>query len=213
MKKTNLLLSSAVLLATVVPTATVNAAITATDKDASASTTAEFTVKPGELTLDSAPDFNFGEQSLKGILTKTIDQSNNNNIITPDGDDSHTKANENNETLNSDTKDLSITDYRGAGSVWALSATLSPFENKNADSTGTIIGQITLGTGAVISKTTNQIWDSTTANTNGQGTAKYDLSSKPASLSILSSENVQSGKYQATINWNLQNTAIKPSIG
>ncbi|GKQ42204.1 cell surface protein [Companilactobacillus sp. RD055328] len=216
MKKTNLLLATALLSGSILSTSSVVNAASAADpskdgievKDetsASATTTAEFSVEAGKLSFDSAPDFNFGQKSILDILKGEWQQKNN--LITDEHNDSHTTVNEDGDKLDAISIGiLQISDYRGAGSSWQLAASITDFTNK--DGKGSVKGVISvpgLNHGAAISNTSSVVWDSSNAKTNGQGVANADLSSG-ATLSLSDSQDIQAGKYNATINWSLQNT-------
>lgn len=211
MKKTNLFLVTTIVMSTILPATTVNAAITANDEGASASTTAQFTVKAGSLSLDSAPDFSFGEQNIADILPDTVMNQTSSNII--DDSFSREKATDVGEKLDN-TSSLKITDYRGAGNKWKLMASLSSFENVTPKATGSVTGSITFD-GKTIpggeNVTPAEIWNSDDAGSNGLGSKELPVNN--ATLKIDKATDIQAGTYQATVNWNLQNTSTEATKG
>lgn len=216
MKLTKILLLSTMVLGSIAVPSIANAAdgdvtptgIEATnDTPATAKTTGEFEVKAGKLTLDAAPDYNFGAHDIIDIIKDGASLDQIDNTVKNDAVDDH-----NTDTgLAKTTDKLQVTDYRGAGSVWDLKAEMTPFTNTSKDNAGTVDGVITLtglNEGAEIGSTSSTVWDSATAATDGQ--ASKDVEQKTgAKLGLSNATGVQAGVYDATITWTLENTAAQ----
>lgn len=239
MKQTKFALLAAVTLAgaTLINVAGVQAAgvtpgsgIEATAKDgkleAGATTTAEFNVKAGKLTLDAAPDFNFGTK--EGIDINTIMHADtdataisqiDNNVSTPVDKDSHGAS-----TINKDAvSTLQVSDYRGANNHWTLSTTMSQFTSANG---GTADGKILLDStklglsGKVIDTTqSTDIMDSaeavklaTSGNQEGLFTVARQLDAD-SKLELSNLKDIQNGVYDAAITWTLSDNPTTKSVG
>ncbi|KRM24135.1 WxL domain-containing protein [Latilactobacillus graminis] len=181
------------------------------DQAAEATTTAEFSVKAGQLTLDAAPDFNFGETSMQAIIKgdalKQVD-----NKVSGTHDDSH-NADGSIDKAAVDT--LQVSDYRGAGNHWTLSANMSQFTN--ATTKTAVGGVITLGGSqlGLNAKTisTNASADLLTSaaaaaasekNVEGLSTVSDTLAAgSTLKLNTADLKNIQAGTYNAAITWTL----------
>lgn len=178
-----------------------------------ATTTAEFNVNAGQLTLDAAPDFNFSKDvsgqtnpTISDIVNGSLAQVDN-TVKSEDGNDSH-KA-ENNSQLSTEKGVLQVSDYRGASSQWSLSAKLGTFTNKNGE--GKADGTITftdskLGLGSIAS-TDRVIWNSAVAPKNstveGAATSTAVLGQGASTLKLSNLQDIKAGQYDAAITWTL----------
>ncbi|WP_424348866.1 WxL domain-containing protein [Latilactobacillus sp. 5-91] len=233
MKQTKFALLAAVTLAgaTLINVAGVQAA-TVSDKvatkaiPAKATTTAEFTVKAGQLTLDAAPDFHFGDvdTTINNLKNDDLRQTSN-TVDNTHHNDGHTQtatpADGTQGNIDKDVNTLQVSDYRGAGSEWTLFAQLGEFKNIDTKSKGTATGVITIGKG-VDNLTTTTIGEDahvimntakTFKNTPeklGAQTTTADFSAtddKVSSLKLSELKNVVAGTYQAPITWTLMDGA------
>lgn len=216
MKLTKILLLSTIVLGSVaVPTAVnaegetpeTNNGIEATETaPAKATTTGEFSVDAGKLTLDAAPDYNFGKHSIMDITKKDASLDQVDNAVK-----NHTDSHDGKTGLATTTDTLQVSDFRGAGSQWDLNAVITPFTNKDAQ--GSVNGEIAL-TGlnkdAKINGSVSTVWTSDIAGTDGQASKKVDQKSG-AKLNLSGATNIQAGTYDAEITWTLANTAVKPA--
>lgn len=233
MKQTKFALLAAVTLAgaTLINVAGVQAA-TVSDKvatkaiPAKATTTAEFTVKAGQLTLDAAPDFHFGndDTTINNLKNDDLLQKNN-TVDSTHHNDGHTQtatpADGTQGNIDKDVNTLQVSDYRGAGSEWTLFAQLGEFKNIDTKSKGTATGVITIGKGVdnlttttigkdaqVIMNTANTL--KTTPEKLGAQTTTTDFSAtgdKVSSLKLSELNNIVAGTYQAPITWTLMDGA------
>lgn len=221
MKLTKILLLSTMVLGSIAVPSIANAADdgktptgveATTDTPATAKTTGEFEVKAGKLTLDAAPDYNFGAHDIMDIIKDNASLEQVDNTVKNQGTDDHTT----NKGLATTTNKLQVTDYRGAGSIWDLKAQITPFANTSKENAGTIDGIIALtglNSKAEIGKDESTVWDSTTAATNGVGSKDVDQTTG-ATLALSNAEGIQAGVYDATITWTLENTAAsKAALG
>lgn len=181
---------------------------------ATATTTAELKVKAGNLTLDAAPDFNFGKDAsgqtdptLSDIINGSLAQVGN-TVKTEDANDSHADLN---SKLSREKGVLQVSDYRGAGSQWSLSANLGTFTNTLGKENGTADGKIIftdakLGLGSIIS-TDKVIWNSEVAPKNstveGAATSTAVLGQGASTLKLSNLQNIKAGQYDAAITWTL----------
>ncbi|XRJ97100.1 WxL domain-containing protein [Latilactobacillus sakei] len=233
MKQTKFALLAAVTLAgaTLINVAGVQAA-TVSDKvatkaiPAKATTTAEFTVKAGQLTLDAAPDFHFGNDDTTINNLKNDDLLQTSNAVdSTHHNDGHTQtatpADGTQGNIDKDVNTLQVSDYRGAGSEWTLFAQLGEFKNIDTKSKGTATGVITIGKGVdnlttktigkdaqVIMNTANTL--KTTPEKLGAQTTTTDFSAtgdKVSSLKLSELKNIVAGTYQAPITWTLMDGA------
>lgn len=233
MKQTKFALLAAVTLAgaTLINVAGVQAA-TVSDKvatkaiPAKATTTAEFTVKAGQLTLDAAPDFHFGDVDTTINNLKNDDLLQTSNAVdSTHHNDGHTQtatpADGTQGNIDKDVNTLQVSDYRGAGSEWTLFAQLGEFKNIDTKSKGTATGVITIGKGVdnlttktigkdaqVIMNTANTL--KTTPEKLGAQTTTTDFSAtgdKVSSLKLSELKNIVAGTYQAPITWTLMDGA------
>lgn len=233
MKQTKFALLAAVTLAgaTLINVAGVQAA-TVSDKvatkaiPAKATTTAEFTVKAGQLTLDAAPDFHFGKDDTTINNLKNDDLLQTSNAVdSTHHNDGHTQtatpADGTQGNIDKDVNTLQVSDYRGAGSEWTLFAQLGEFKNIDTKSKGTATGVITIGKGVdnlttktigkdaqVIMNTANTL--KTTPEKLGAQTTTTDFSAtgdKVSSLKLSELKNIVAGTYQAPITWTLMDGA------
>ncbi|MDO1604483.1 WxL domain-containing protein [Lactobacillus sp. YT155] len=213
MKSSKLFLSSIVVISGLfLSTSTFVKAADDSDS-ATANTTAQFNVEPGQLNLKSAPDFNFGGHTLQDLMTlinNKASMSQSGNTVDPHSD-SH--------DITSDNSHLAVSDYRGSGNSWQLSASISDFKNLNG--TGTVSGLINLAgvnKDASISGSQSVIWTSDQAYTaqgeliDGQGESSIDMS-QGSTLTLSNPLALQSGNYQATVNWVLENTTQSATKG
>lgn len=213
MKQTKFALLAAITLAgaTLINVAGVQAAGVAVSDDnktpATATTTAEFNVKAGKLTLDAAPDFNFGEDlDIQEVIQKnSISQVNN--TVSHASDDSHKDGSINKDAVNT----LQVSDYRGAGNHWTLSANMSQFTNATTNTT--VSGVITLG-GSKVGLNDKTI--ATEVSADLLNSADLDAKNYPEGLSTVTDtldsgstlklnnpEKIQGGTYDAAITWTL----------
>lgn len=234
MKQTKFALLAAVTLAsaTLINVAGVQA-VTVSDKVATkatlakATTTAEFTVKAGQLTLDAAPDFHFGNDDTTTInnLKKDDLLQTSNTVDSTHHNDGHaqtaTPADGTQGNIDKDVNTLQVSDYRGAGSEWTLFAQLGEFKNIDTKSEGTATGVITIGKGVdnltttTIGKDAQVIMNTakTLENTPeklGAQTTTADFSTtddKVSSLKLSELKNIVAGTYQAPITWTLMDGA------
>ena len=193
---------------------------------AKATTTAEFTVKAGQLTLDAAPDFHFGDVDTTINNLKNDDLLQTSNAVdSTHHNDGHTQtatpADGTQGNIDKDVNTLQVSDYRGAGSEWTLFAQLGKFKNIDTKSKGTATGVITIGKGVdnlttktigkdaqVIMNTANTL--KTTPEKLGAQTTTTDFSAtgdKVSSLKLSELENIVAGTYQAPITWTLMDGA------
>ncbi|MDG2980127.1 WxL domain-containing protein [Latilactobacillus curvatus] len=166
-----------------------------TDTPATATTTGEFSVKAGQLTLDAAPDFNFGETGIAKVAAGvTLDQKDNTVTL---HDDDHTATD---GRISANAGVLQVSDFRGAGSKWTLNAVATPFTN----GTTSIDGTITLAgvnDKATISTTDATVWNSETAATDGAATKNVSMATG-ARLALPATKSTP-GTYQSKITWTL----------
>ncbi|ASN59277.1 hypothetical protein CG419_00905 [Latilactobacillus curvatus] len=211
MKQTQFVLFATITLAgaTLANTVGVKAADTS-DLKVSAKTTAQFTVKAGELQLDSAPDFNFGKDIdiptiMQGDLTQVTQGGNS-----VEGDsDSHIAATAPESKLNSETDTLQVKDYRGADSNWTLFASMGDFVN-TTDENSKATGVLTLkATGTSLENSTidnkNQvIMSSKNIAPALLGATTTTAQFKAGSTVKLSNQTrIKAGTYNAAITWTL----------
>lgn len=208
MKQTQFVLLATITLAgaTFANVAGVKAADTS-DLKVSAKTTAQFTVKAGELKLDSAPDFNFGKDiDIPTIMQGDLTQVDN----SVDGDsDSHIAATAPESKLNSATDTLQVSDYRGADSNWTLFASMGDFVN-TTDENSKATGVLTLkATGTSLENSTidnkNQvIMSSKNIAPALLGATTTTAQFKAGSTVKLSNQTrIKEGTYNAAITWTL----------
>ena len=230
MKQTKFALLAAVTLAsaTLINVAGVQAA-TVSDKvatkatPAKATTTAEFTVKAGQLTLDAAPDFHFGKDdtTINNLKNDDLLQTSN-TVDNTHHNDGHTQtatpADGTQGNIDKDVNTLQVSDYRGVDSGWTLFAQLGEFKNIDTNSKGTATGVITIGKG-VGNLTTKTIGEDAKVIMNTANTAKEELGAqtttadfsapgdKASSLKLSELKNIVAGTYQAPITWTLMDGA------
>ncbi|PWF99684.1 WxL domain-containing protein [Levilactobacillus bambusae] len=134
---------------------TVNAATT-NDK---VSTQAEFTVKNGDITLNSAPHLNFGETSLDKLTNGNVKLDLQNNTKTNGNDNTGKDA-------------LTVTNYDATAKTWNVTATASDFQETDK-STGAQNGTVLAGAKILVNTakvaTVNE--DSSKSNNQAKGTS------------------------------------------
>lgn len=155
--------------------------------DFSKTSTGQFSVTAGQLSLENIPNFDFGTANLKDLANGTTlkDQTTTNNT-------------------------LSISDYRGtSNSGWALTASLSDFINTKSSKsvTGAIAFATNNSASGSIGNEASQIWDNKTANLNGSGSVSAKVDNEKTSLTTEANSAVDSGNYEATVTWTLGNTS------
>lgn len=192
---------------------------------ATATTTAEFNVKGGKLTLDAAPDFNFGTKD--GIDINTIMHANHEAPITQISStdlkkhsDDHTKTGSINQSA---TDTLQVSDYRGVNNHWTLSTTMSQFTSANG---GTADGKILLdnaklglsdkvidtNTSNVIMTSADALSLATSGNQEGLFTVARQLDAG-SKLELSNLKDIQNGVYDAAITWTLSDNPTTKSVG
>lgn len=177
---------------------------------ATATTTAEFNVDAGKLTLDAAPDFKFGKDvsgqtnpTLSDIVNGSLVQVSN-TVTKEDTSDSHNAVG---NKLSKEKGVLQVSDYRGAKSEWSLSANLGTFTNGDSKADGKITftdAKFGLGT---ITSTDKVIWNSEVAPKSspveGAATSTAVLGQGASTLELSNLENIKAGQYDAAITWTL----------
>lgn len=223
MKKSLLVSATALALAAAATVAPMTVSAATTDGSAQGTTTAEFTVNAGgsttpggdkgsgvnkDLWLVNAPDMNFGTTTVAEIIAGTAAMNYQDGTV---------KAQTGDAAENTDGK-LAVSDLRGNGAGWKLSANLTQFTN-NADKTDAnkLDGQLalaltnvvaqnaTLGTEATL-KTDGQdvpIWTAGQDEGQGANTADVDTATK---LTLDKNAKVKAAQYDATITWTLSST-------
>ncbi|MFL2064337.1 WxL domain-containing protein [Latilactobacillus sakei] len=206
------------------PTVTPGSGIEATANtegklEAKATTTAEFNVEAGKLTLDAAPDFKFGKDksgqtalTLSDIVNGSLVQVSN-TVDKEDTKDSHQNGSE----LSKEKGVLQVSDYRGAKSEWSLSANLGTFTNGDSKADGEITftdAKLGLGT---ITTTNKVIWNSEVAPKNspveGAATSTAVLGQGASTLKLSNLENIKAGQYDAAITWTLSDGKAAVAVG
>lgn len=188
----------------------------ATAKDgnpAIGTSTAEFQVTPGDLTLDKVPDLKFVGTSVKDIVAGNVTLNLDSGNVTKTD---RAKTNNGTADLN-----LEVSDYRGGTTGWDLYAQLSPFKAidsndtleatelnlslKDSDSDNPIKS---IGTKDIVAtNTATPIL--TTAKDSDEGLGKNILSvltGEKTQLTIPQNKKVKAGTYQADVTWTLGNT-------
>lgn len=178
--------------------------IATADKAATATTTAEFAVKAGNLSLMSAPDFNFGTISLPDLITGVKAQPlSSNDVKNQVAEDNHVK----NNGLSTDTDKLTVQDYRGLGDAakWTLSAQLGDFTGKKGSTiTGATITLPAMDNLTTEAKTfgssVTEIIAKTGTNENGIYSAGLN---KNVTLNVKGTGATMADTYDAPITWTL----------
>lgn len=183
--------------------------------NASAHSTAQFEVKPGDLTLDHVPNLNLSTAKVADIINGDVTVNYTDNTVNS----------ANNFDGNNNGK-LDIADYTGSNNGWKLMTSLGQFKNaKSSD----IIANAKLALNATSSKGDSDVakpdavtLTASSANDNGTGTQETAIwtatkntgqgfnealyaDTKSASLTISKQTNVATGVYQGTLYWNLVN--------
>ncbi|AUI78391.1 MULTISPECIES: WxL domain-containing protein [Lactiplantibacillus] len=179
--------------------------------NAEALSNAQFTVMPGELTLNAVPNIALGSTNVKNIASgPTTLNATSGNTSGGAGYDGNGRGN------------LNISDYRGNHAGWSLTVGMGPFSagaatidtatlNLNmtkgtVDNTDTSapsalsLSQSTVTNGWVASPAT--LWSASAATGEGDNTATTATSSN---LQVAKQSNVSAGTYSATLYWTLQN--------
>lgn len=186
----------------------------ATEENAEAESTAEFTVEAGKLTLDAVPDMNFGTASVRDIATKdtTLKYTSGRVGKTETKDGNHNGL-------------IQVSDFRGTGLGWNLSVKLGTFtnsltgatlklnapvnnktENNNAAES---FENVTLKSNDTDQKVVTSIADNTSTNDNeatGMGVNIYAITKDSTTLTIDKNPTIKAGTYQADLTWTLANT-------
>lgn len=203
MKLTNMALLSTVLLAA---TMTANVAGVHAADQLEAKTNATFDVTAGELSLEKAPAFTFETTTLNNVVNDKNAQ----------------------KQTNTDKNQLVVSDYRGYGNTWKLTAAMTPFylgadqtsASKinaslimNADNVATTNGQSAAFAAKTLDSGSNgtTIWDNTEAATDGAATATATFTG--STLKVTDSAQVKAGTYTADINWTLADVNTKEING
>lgn len=171
---------------------------------ASANTTAQFKVEAGKLTLDAAPDFNFGQTvSLAELAAKgELDQA------TQDGNTVDADADDHGKTIGATTDTLQVSDYRGGNTKWELSAKVGNFKNGSSE----LAGVITLANdsgdalaGATIDNAAKPVLNSDGTPSVGVAGAMTKTSTfvSGSTVSFVDLTGVKAGTYNAAITWTL----------
>lgn len=204
MKKTNWIIAGAFALGlAIAPQATAHAA----DGDLNGSSTASFVAAPGQLTLVTVPDMNFGTTNVKDLIDGT-------SLSYVDGKAVTTGMTETNANQ---TGQLQVADYRGTSAGWQLTAKAAAFTADHAtvplnvtnfsfgglvdtDHSGTfanplVADQNIYGAGA-------EIWN-TGADTTGTGTNTVNFTAGDARIDIAATGAAVPGTYQSQITWTL----------
>ena len=200
---------------------------------ASANSTAEFTVDPGNLTLDRVPDFNFGNIKTSQLVSKAITIPNldlNSNTVKTDSTTKNKTAFDGNSQGT-----LQVTDYRGSNAGWVVYGQITPFTVVNptsketadpAFSGSTLTGQLIFNSSTQGSYdgdqpvATKQVSVTTGARANllgaasavwqagidtGQGLNSVTFGAKATSLKLNRNAHTEAKTYQATMRWTLAN--------
>lgn len=199
MKKSLLVSAAALALAAAATVAPMTVSAATADGSAQGTTTAEFTVTAGDdgsttpggdngsgvnkdLWLVNAPDMNFGTTTVAKIIAGTAAMNYQ---------DGKVKVQTGDAAENTDGK-LAVSDLRGNGAGWKLSANLTQFTN-NADKTDAnkLDGQDVT------------IWTAGKDEGQGANTADVDTATK---LTLDKNAQVKAVQYDATITWTLSST-------
>ncbi|WEE34855.1 WxL domain-containing protein [Lactiplantibacillus paraplantarum] len=179
--------------------------------NAEALSNAQFTVMPGELTLDAVPNIALGSTNVKDIASAGAAlNATSANTSGGNGYDGNGSGN------------LNVSDYRGNHAGWTLTVGMGPFSSGPATidsatlnlnmSKGTVDNS---GTAAPTALTLNQsevtngwvaspqtLWNAAANTGEGSNTATTATSS---SLQVGKQSNISAGTYTATLYWTLQN--------
>lgn len=200
---------------------------------ASANSTAEFTVDPGNLTLDRVPDFNFGNIKTSQLISKTVTipnlDLNSNTVKTDSTAKTKTAFDGNSQGI------LQVTDYRGTNAGWVVYGQITPFTVLNPTSkevTDPAFSGSTLTGDLIFNSSTQGSYDgdqpiatkpvtiTTGARTNllgaasaiwqagidtGQGINSVTFGPKATSLKLKRNAHTEAKTYQATMRWTLAN--------
>lgn len=205
MKKTNWIIAGAFALGlAIAPQATAHAA----DGDPTGNSTASFVAAPGQLTLVTVPDMNFGTTNVKDLIDGT-------SLSYVDGKAVTTGMTETNANQNGQ---LQVADYRGTGAGWQLTAQAGDFTVNHATTTPLNVTNFSFGgladtdhsgtfANALVANTNiygagAEIWN-TGATTTGTGTNTVNFTAGDARLDIGASSSAVSGTYQSQITWTL----------
>ncbi|KRO16268.1 WxL domain-containing protein [Lacticaseibacillus saniviri] len=200
---------------------------------ASANSTAEFTVTPGNLTLDRVPDFQFGDIKTSQLVTKSTTTANLNSSSN-DAKTGGTSKGKNAFDGNSDGV-LQVTDYRGTNAGWVVYGQITPFTvlnptsiegSKTAANGSTLTGNLTLkavtptafdGDNAIPTKevsvitgdkggqlgSSTAVWQAAVDTGQGQNNVKFGAGT--ATLTLKRNAHTDAQTYQATLRWTLAN--------
>lgn len=179
--------------------------------NAEALSNAQFTVTPGELTLDAVPNIALSSTNVKNIASAaTTLNATSSNTSGGSGYDGNGSGN------------LNVSDFRGNHAGWTLTVGMGPFSSGaakvdsatlnlnmtkgNADNANTAaptalsLNQSEVTNGWVASPQT--LWNAAADSGEGSNTATTATSS---SLQVGKQSNISAGTYTATLYWTLQN--------
>lgn len=186
--------------------------------DKTKTSVAEINLTPGDLTLDTVPDLNFGQIPIASILSGPATKTLENNKVpqgpvkTPVPDDPNQKG------------ELSVTDTRGTNAGWQLTAQLGELKEttgKKLSGTMTLQGanmttdnsSIDVTLNPTVAKTLTiegpavDIWRAAaadgTSTGQGQGVNKVEVKDNKTSLTLDQNSSATAGQYQAAITWTL----------
>lgn len=178
---------------------------------AEALSNAQFTVMPGELTLDAVPNIALGSTNVKDIASaSTTLNATSGNTSGGAGYDGNGSGS------------LDVSDYRGNHAGWTLTVGMGPFSSgpakvdtatlnlnmakssvdnsSTAAPTALSLSQTEVTNGWVASPQT--LWNAAADSGEGANTATTTTSS---SLEVGKQANISAGTYTATLYWTLQN--------
>lgn len=218
MKKT--MFAGAVALALAATAAIAPLTVSAADGSATGTTTAEFSVVAGggtttpggdngtgtnaDLWLVKAPDMHFSDGKVADIISGT-------DLTYVDG----TVTNKTNDSAENADGALQVTDNRGTGAGWKLSANINQPTNGTTQLTGAldlVLKDVTspnTATNAPVaaSLTTDGndvlVWNAAVGQGQGNNTASVDAATK---FHIDANPSVTNGLYDATVTWTLAGT-------
>ncbi|WP_204122427.1 WxL domain-containing protein [Lacticaseibacillus mingshuiensis] len=195
--KKKLLLTAALVLslgAATIPASPVGAA----------ATTAEFIVTPGELTLDTVPDLNFGTVPIASLMDNATTTSQ---LVDYDNEDEGANANQ--------TGDVQVSDYRGSNDGWILSAQMTPFvadaDGSELNGSMTLLGDGSTSTtvapgtfGQTIDTNSEDVIIWTADEDTGMGVNTDFISAGAANYVTLNQKaDAVAGQYDSDVTWTL----------
>lgn len=222
MKKT--LIASAAALALAAAAAIAPAAVSAADTTtgpATGSTIAEFKVNPGDGTTPPTGDHGTGDNANLWLVKAPdllFEDATVGQLIA--GDTLPFKSGETGkkttDAAENQTRDLAITDNRGSGAGWTLTASVGEPTDTKTNLTGTLNLGFTGATSAVPGTAAPQVaalstdgtaatvWAAAAQTGQGANTAKVDAAT--TSFKINGDPTVTAGTYDATVTWTLGST-------